>query len=311
MGLSASGSTTNVNIATLSGVVLQSFTVGAISLFYATEKEVSHNLAEAFITAQLAGYPIRSCRQVCAGIVGLQRHEPATTATLVPTLHSVMRRCGYTGDALLIGDEQIALAGALWGNKGAILMAGNSSVCFGQNKSGLQHRTGGLGLLADDDGSAYAIGREILRSVARASDGRGKPTHLTSHVYRRFSLAGSADLTHLLRNNTPSTEEICHLSSCLPQACQSRDPEALQIVETAVDQLVQLVVPVINRLRLQEGTLAVAGKVLLNDAYIGIAFKKQMQQLFPKLQCVPPRADGATGAVLLAKERLALRGSAQ
>ncbi len=307
MGLSGAGGVTNVNIATVSGMVVQSFTVGAINFFFAGENEAAHNLAEVFVTAQLAGYPVRSCRQICAGVAGLQGRE--ISAKLAPTLHGVMRRCGYTGDALLLGDEQIALAGALGGGKGAILIAGNTSACFGQNALGRQHRTGGMGELADDDGSAYAIGREILRAVARASDGRGPLTALTAQVYRTFSLAGSADLARLLRSGAPSAQEICALAACLPRACQAQDKVALGIVEVAVQQLTALVEPVIERLALRDGVLAVAGQVLLNDAYIGIAFKKSISQKYPDLRCVPPRSDGAAGAVLLAKERLALRGS--
>ncbi|MDL2253699.1 hypothetical protein LJC49_06455, partial [Ruminococcaceae bacterium OttesenSCG-928-I18] len=75
-----------------------------------------------------------------------------------------------------------------------------------------------------------------------------------------------------------------------------------------VDQLTGLVTPVVEKLSLQKGTMAVAGKVLLEDAFVGIAFKKSISKLYPELQCVPPRNDSATGAVLLAKERMALRG---
>lgn len=305
MGLSGADNVTNVNIATLSGVTVQSFTVGAINFFFANEQEACHNLAEVFVTAQLAGYPVRSCRQLCAGVAGLQGQD--ISLKLGPALRSVMLRCGYNGDALLIGDEQIALAGALGGGRGAILMAGNSSACYGQNAAGVQHRTGGLGQLADDDGSAYAIGREILRAVARASDGRGPRTHLTAHVYRAFSLGGAMDLTRLLRSNTPTTEEICALAACLPQACMMMDKPAQTIVDTTASQLLALVEPVITRLNMAQGTLAVAGRVLLNDAHVGIAFKKKLNARFPDLQCVPPRNDGAAGAVLLAKERLLLR----
>ncbi len=305
IGLSGADSVTTVNVASVSGVILQSFTVGAISLFYASEEEVAHNLAEVFVTAQLAGYPVRECRQLCAGVAGLQGRE--LSLRLDPALRNVMRRCGYTGDALLCGDEQIALAGALSGKKGAILLAGDASACFGQNAAGAQHRTGGLGELADDDGSAYAIGREILRAVARASDGRSFPTHLTSHVYRQFSLAGPGDLARLLRSGTPTSADICALAGSLASACQMRDRMALAIVEKTVEQLCGLVQPVIERLRLHKGILAVAGRVLLNDAFIGIAFKKAIYALYPDLQCVPPQSDAAAGAVLLAKERLALR----
>ena len=306
MGLSGADGITNVNIATLSGVVVQSFTVGAINFFFANEGEVSHNFAEAFVTAQMAGYPVRSCRQVCVGVAGLQGREG--NVMLDPVLRGVLRSCGYKGDALLLGDEQIALAGALEGKKGAILLAGDVSACFGQNEMGATHRTGGMGQLDDDDGSGYAIGREILRTVARASDGRGPVTKLTMGVFRRFSLMGQADLVRLLRSAVPTQKEICELAGDLATACQAGDKVALSIVDTTVDQLVQLVSPVIRRLMLQRGVLAVAGRVLLNDAFVGIGFKKKIAELFPELQCVPPRSDGAAGAVLLAKERLALRG---
>lgn len=193
MGLSGAGSLTSVNIATVTGIVLQSFTVGAISFFFADEPEVEHNLAEAFVTAQMAGYPIKHCRQVCAGVAGLQPRQAALG--LDPKLRMVMRRCGYGGDALLCDDEQIALAGALEGKKGAILFADDTSACYGQMVGGYSHRTGGMGTLADDDGSAYAIGREILRAVARASDGRGPSTCLIGLVYRTFGLGGPAATT--------------------------------------------------------------------------------------------------------------------
>lgn len=309
MGLSGSDDTTSVNIATLSGVIVQSFTVGAINFFFANEDQISHNMAEAFVTAQLAGYPIKNCRQVCAGVAGLQGR--GATFMLAPKLQTVMRKCGYTGDALLTGDEHVALAGALNGTTGAILIADKSSVCFGQNATGGTHRTGGLGELADDDGSSYAIGREILRAAARAGDGRGPVTNLTSHVYRHFKLTGASDLACMLRKGSPTNEEICGLSSCIPSACQAMDKVAIGIVESAVDQLTSLVEPVINRLRLQQGVLAVAGRVLLEDVYIGVAFKKRMSIKYPDLKCVPPRRDGGAGAVLLAKERLTLRGGSR
>ncbi len=306
MGLSGADSITTVNIATITGVVVQSFTVGAINFFFASEDEAGRNLAEAFITAQMAGYPVRSCRQVCAGVAGLQRQTPNTK--LDPALRGVMRRCGYSGDALLLGNEQIALAGALDGQKGAILLAEDTSVCFGQNRAGAQHRTGGMGVLSDDDGSTYAIGREILRAVARASDGRSPSTILIQTVYRQFHLASQADLARLLRGGTPTRQEICALAASLAAACHARDSVALSIVEKAVNQLAGLVAPVVRRLMLQKGKLAVAGSVLLNDAFTGQAFKKRIAEIFPDLECVPPRHDGAVGAVLLAKERLALRG---
>ncbi len=306
LGVANSGDNTKVNIATLQGTVMFHFTVGAISSFFAEEEEVRQNLAEVFLTAQLAGYPIQDCRQVCLGVAGLQ--PTRAVPRLESALRTVMRRCGYSGDAYLASDEQIALAGALGSGEGMILVAEDTAVCFGKNRFQMQHRTGGFGQLADDDGSSYAIGREILRAAVRGCDGRGAPTRLTAELYLKFGLGGKEDLLSFLRRDTLQKQDICALASLLPKACLAKDRVALQIVDGSAEQLLALVRPVVERLRLENNVLAVAGKLLLDDVTLGMAFKKKMAQAYPKVQCVPPKQDSVMGAVLLAKERLALRG---
>lgn len=305
LGISGKNSSTNVNIATISGSIIQSYTVGAINYYYANEEEISRNLAEIFMTAHMAGYSVANCRQVCAGIAGMQGAD--VSVRLVPVMRSVMQRCGYKGDAIIIGDDQIALAGALGRSRGAILIADDTTACYGQNRLGIQRRTGGLGIFGDDDGSAFAIGREILKAIGRANDGRGGATKLTMSVYKELGFTSALDFNRSLRGNALNCDEVCRLSRQLSSACQQSDKIALSILEKICCQLMDVVSPVIDRLRMQEETLAVAGKVLLNDAFVGICFKKKLNEKYPGLQCVPPRNDEAAGAVLLAKERLALR----
>ncbi len=307
MGLSCADNLTHVNIASISGVVVQSFTVGAINFFFANEQEISQNFAEAFLTAHMAGYPVRSCRQICMGVAGFSKNQ-LTTMRLDPVLRDVMRRCGYMGDAWLLAQEEVALYGALRSKKGAILLANNASVCYGKNAAGLTHRTGGVGVLDDSDGSAYAVGREILRALAHSADGRTGTTYLTTQVYLRLRISSISDLSEQLHSGKLSTEDICDLASFLPQACQMQDKVALEISSKIAHQLFVLVQPVIKRLGLQKETLAIVGSILLNNSYVGNAFKDHITNIFPDLKCVPPQSDGAAGAVYLAKERLALRG---
>lgn len=78
----------------------------------------------------------------------------------------------------LVGDHETALAGALEEPAGVILIAGTGSICYGVNESGAKFRAGGYGHIIDDAGSAYAIGRDILKAVVRSSDGRQGQTVL-------------------------------------------------------------------------------------------------------------------------------------
>ncbi len=307
LGVASSKDNTKVNIATPGGTVMFRFTVGAISLFFAGEEQVRQNLAEVFVTAQMAGYPIRDCRQVCLGVAGLQ--PTRAVPRLESSLRGVMRRCGYNGDAYLASDEQTALMGALECGEGMILLADDTAVCFGKNRFRMQHRTGGFGQLADDDGAGHAIGRSILRAAVRGCDGRGAPTRLTAQLYLKFGLGGKEDLLSFLRRDTLQPQDVCALVALLPQACLAKDRVALDIVEESAEQLLCLVRPVVDRLRLEKNVLAVAGNLLLDDVTLGTAFKKKMAQAYPDVSCVPPKQDSVMGAVLLAKERLALRGS--
>ena len=55
MGQYGADRVTKVKNATITGVVVKSFTVGDINLFFASEDEVAHNLGEDFVTAQMEG----------------------------------------------------------------------------------------------------------------------------------------------------------------------------------------------------------------------------------------------------------------
>jgi glucosamine kinase len=70
----------------------------------------------------------------------------------------------------VISDAQAAYFGALGDRPGILILAGTGSIAIGRNRSGRWGRAGGLGPLLGDEGSAFWIGREWLRSVSRGED---------------------------------------------------------------------------------------------------------------------------------------------
>jgi glucosamine kinase len=70
----------------------------------------------------------------------------------------------------VISDAEAAYFGALGDRPGILILAGTGSIAIGRSRAGRWERSGGLGPLLGDEGSAFWIGREWLRSVSRGED---------------------------------------------------------------------------------------------------------------------------------------------
>ena len=300
LGLDGGGTKTVVNIADIQGKVLKTFTGGAININGESEKNVAENFSEIFKTAQSAGYAAEACRGLCIGTAGISNPK------VQPLVTRIVQQAWYPVTPLVVGDHQTALAGAINGTVGIILIAGTGSICYGVNGVGEEKRTGGFGYLIDDEGSGYAIGRGILQAIVRAYDTRQDATLLTELVFHKLGITTVQDLTGFLYNETINKRELAALAPCLPTACEQGDRAALSIVEYAVAELVSMVTPVAGKLNLMQSELATAGSILLKDIFIRTAFITRLAAFCPELTCITPRQDAAYGAVLLAKQKLSM-----
>lgn len=125
----------------------------------------------AWLAAQPEG--LAGCDGLCIGSAGISNPDAYNF------IQDIIRAGGYTGPLQIVGDQVTALAGALGQPVGTVLIAGTGSICYARTADGREARSGGWGHLIDDEGSAYALGRDILRAVVRAADGRAPATALT------------------------------------------------------------------------------------------------------------------------------------
>src|SRR4029450_8111941 len=84
---------------------------------------------------------------------------------------SVTRRMlrGLAQRVEVISDVEAALLGALDGRPGILVLAGTGSIVMGRDSQGRVARTGGLGPLIGDEGSAFWLGREWLRLTPKGA----------------------------------------------------------------------------------------------------------------------------------------------
>ncbi len=108
------------------------------------------------------------------------------------------------------------------------------------------------------------------------------------------------ELIGFAHDKSTNKKDIAALAPLLSAACELGDGTALAIVEKSAASLLELVVPVAEKLSMQKGKLALAGSVLLKNAFIRNAFEELLSQQYPKMLAIPAPGDASKGAVIMA-----------
>src|SRR5690606_31065822 len=120
---------------------------------------------------------------ICLGIAGSDRQEDAVV------IRGIMRRIGARARIVVTNDALIALIAGAGMKPGVVIIAGTGSIAYGVNARNEAARAGGWGYILADEGSGYWLGRQALRAVVRAADGRGPATALTPLVLEFFGVS--------------------------------------------------------------------------------------------------------------------------
>lgn len=293
IGMDGGGTKTAVVLYSVSGKILHRFLAGPVNYNGVSAETVSETFTDIFGQIKNS-FLLNDCRCLCLGAAGVSNPEVKLQ------LEQQIRKCGYEGSLMIVGDQQTALYGALGQPCGIILIAGTGSICYGRNSAGKEHRTGGYGYLIDDEGSGYAIGRDILSAAVRAHDGRSTSTVLTQLLKAQAGLLNVNDLVKFVYAPETGKRGIASLAKILPDACRENDPAALKIVQKCAAELLALVQPVVNHLGLSNADLALCGSILTKDPYVRGAFLEHLHAAFPDIKCVEPIQDAAVGAAQMA-----------
>lgn len=297
IGMDGGGTKTKVFIADRNQNILEEI-IGGATNYNGTDKErIDKNMQDIFQTLEERGYKKANCRGICIGTAGIS--NPIVTEYL----NDNIKRFGYTCPVSIVGDHETALVGALLQAEGMILIAGTGSICYGKDEYGKTYRTGGFGYLIDDEGSGYAIGRDILSAVVKAYDKREVDTVLRELVYEFLHITSIEELIRYVYNPNHSKKDIAKLSILIDRAYHLKDRAALSIMDKCVTGLVELTKPILNYMKV-DCTIAVAGSVLLNNHEILDRFIARMKVKYPKVSIIKPKRDAAYGAIILAARLL-------
>jgi glucosamine kinase len=223
----------------------------------------------------------------CLALAGAT--EPAEEAA------AKLRRQGF-GCAILTSDAHAACVGAHDGGDGGIIVLGTGSIGWAVLK-GRQHRVGGWGLPLSDEGSGAWMGREVLRRVLMACDGRLAWTPLLRTV---FELHDTAPYRIVQSAARASPRDFGKLAPLVVEHASRDDDVALAILRAAARH----VDGIANRLiELGVRRLALAGGVAPHLERLLAPSTRQ--------RLVKPVGDPLYGAFLLARAASVSTASAE
>jgi N-acetylglucosamine kinase-like BadF-type ATPase len=200
-------------------------------------------------------------------------------------------------------DAEIALAGAVDGGAGVIVIAGTGSIAFGKNSRGVTARAGGWGHVFGDEGAAFDIARQALRAMLREHEGWGPRTALTPALLEATAAADAHDLLHLWYTIEWPRSRVAAVAPLVSRIAEEGDPVAVGILESSARDLAMLAASVreqIDREQIWEEdrlTVSWTGGVFRSTILLD-RFRVLVE--LGGARCAEPRHGPAIGALLMA-----------
>jgi N-acetylglucosamine kinase-like BadF-type ATPase len=146
------------------------------------------------------------------------------------------------------------------------------------------------------------MGCRALQAVARASDGRGPATALTSRVLARFGVARPSGLIPEIYDRPLRHHVLAQLAREVQQARDEGDAVAARILDAAADELVEAARSVADQLGMRDDgfEFVLAGGVFGGVPWLTQELTRRLPEVAPRATVRRLTAEPATGAVRLA-----------
>lgn len=204
----------------------------------------------------------------------------------------------------VVTDAEIALFGTTLGKAGLVIIAGTGSVCIGIDEKGKLALAGGWGPLAGDEGGGAGIAKRALQAIAKASDGRGKPTALSGVASKYFRAAKTEDLIVVIYSPQTDNAKLAGFAREVSETALNGDEVAVEIMQEAGFELGLAAVAVIERLKLQKRKFPIGhvGSVFNTGELLTKTLLETIHKIAPKAYLTEPKLIPAYAAAKMAFE---------
>lgn len=270
--------------------------------------DVAAHLAEA-VGQALDGLDPLAVRAVVLGTPGITRFQRGESAA---RLAGLWKQAGLACPVTIVADAVTAFAAGTARPSGSVLIAGAGAMAARVDHEQVTARVDGNGWLVGDDGSGFWLGRQAVRAVFAALDGRDEDTLLRDAVLSTIAQGepvprGREECLSLLRDAVYDGPPVAlaALAPLVPAAAEAGDRVAHRIVQRAVDLLVDAAEPFVGGDGGQTGEaepLVLAGSLMMVDGPIRREVSRRLAARHGRTPLLA--RPGAGGALWLAARRI-------
>jgi len=279
LGVDGGGTKTHIAIiGTDRGLVCEGFAGASNPLRVGVETAVSNIIAAINSACDSVNKNRGDIVSATLGLAGVRR------ADLKQIIHErVVERLGIK-KIQVFTDAEIALHGIGENKAGLVIIAGTGSVCIGQNSRGEKFSAGGWGPLAGDEGGGAGIALNALHKIAKASDGRGRPTMLSDIAVDYFRAGKLENLSVAIYAPQVDNARIAGFARFVGEAASEGDKVAIEILREAGFELGTAAYAVIKKLNLQRTKVPIGlvGSVFRSGNLVTDSLLQTVHKIAPK-----------------------------
>jgi len=301
-GVDGGGTSSRLRIEALDGEKLFYAEGGSTNPNSNEAAAIRGTLADLFLRArEEAGIAVGDLAAGFVGSAGVDREADREAFSAI-----LREATGFAGTLGVGNDAEPALAGALGDTEGLLLIAGTGSIAFGRARDGSTVRSGGWGHLLGDEGSAWRIAFDAICRGLRSSEGRDLESGLLEAALAYFGLSRAEDFIPFVYGGIDK-KRIAGFARVVGDFRDRGDALALDLFDKAAHELAALVESVYSRIasRLERKRLAFRGGLVESDLRLSRNLSALIASKIPELELVPPAADAARGACILARSLVA------
>jgi N-acetylglucosamine kinase-like BadF-type ATPase len=302
LGVDGGGTRSTGLIADLSGNILSTHEVGATNpnvVGFETSARHLHQLITK--CCEDVRCDPQDLRSIVLGLAGVR--VPEFRMRIVDEVNEqFVKRGSHPLSVSVETDARVALEGAFDGEPGVVLIAGTGSIIMGKTGRGDVTSVGGWGRILGDEGSGYAIGREGIRAVTFAYDGRGDNTKLTDLLTRKYEWGSKEDIIKVVYQEG---FEISQVAPLVMEAAVDNDVVCQKILQNAAGQLVdQLRVVVMRMGILKKIPVVLSGGLVETGSVFRNVLQIKIMKVLPQVEVRQPKHPPGYGAVRMAIVRI-------
>jgi len=252
--------------------------------------------------AALAAAQLEQTTSLLAAGIGASGIEAGSPVQSEATALAAQALRLTSGQAVVVGDERTALAGAFGGGAGILVISGTGCIAVGSDGQGQMHRCGGWGWLLDGAGSAMDIGRDGLAVSVQMADGRLADSPLRPALWQALGADSAQAVKAAVVAPGFGAAGFARLAPVVHELAQAGDSHAQTVIARSAEALALMVHSVAEHLHLVQPAVCGVGGALRHLPQLHQGFQAALQQRLPAATLQEPAGDACSGALSLAAQ---------